>query len=43
MNAPLPLKVGRDTAAGTTETLARAAGPDAADLARRLAGETPRA
>ena len=40
MNAPLPLAVTRETAARTDERVRRVAGPEAADLARRLAAET---
>ena len=43
MNAPLPLSVTRDNAQAAANTIARQAGdagPDAADLARRLAQET---
>ena len=40
MNAPLPLKVTRDRAESGADAVARIAGPDAADLARRLATET---
>ena len=43
MNAPLPLSVTRDNAQSAANTVARLvgeAGPEAADLARRLAQET---
>jgi len=40
MNAPLPLKVAREAAAGSYDTVARAANEVAARLAERLADET---
>jgi len=40
MNAPLPLAVTRDNAASTADSVKRHAGPDTAELARRLAKET---
>lgn len=40
MNAPLPLAVTRESAAQADELVRRLAGPEAADLARRLARET---